>query len=143
MQSGRLIPFLFLAGALATSPLGAQPASPQPSGISAEAVAKARVDGETAAMNATGWFGRGVAIGFLAGPIGIAVGYAVAANSGVELPAEKKLVMAKEPADVQAVYEKSYADQVRKKRKSSINKGGWTGFAALVGLLVVSGSSGG
>ncbi len=51
--------------------------------------------------------------------------------------------MAKEPADVQAVYEKSYADQVRKKRKSSINKGGWTGFAALVGLLVVSGSSGG
>jgi len=143
MRSGRNVPFLLLVAVLLGEPLGAQPTSPQPAGLSAESVARARVDGETAAMNATGWFGRGVAVGFLAGPIGIAVGYAVAANSGVELPADKKLTIAKEPAEVQAVYEKSYADQVRKKRKSSINKGGWTGFAALVGLLVVSGSSGG
>jgi hypothetical protein len=143
MHSGRVFVAMMLAAFVAAAPAGAQPTPPTPAGVTAESVAKAKLDGETAAMNASGWFGRGVVVGFLAGPIGIAVGYAVAANSGVELPADKKVVMAKESPEVQAVYEKSYGDQVRKKRKSSINKGGWTGVAALVGLLLVSGSSGG
>jgi hypothetical protein len=142
MHSARMFAALLLAASLAVTSAGAQPTAPTPSGLTAEAVAKAKVDGETAAMNASGWFGRGTVVGFLAGPIGIAVGYAVAANSGVELPADKKVLLTKEPPEVQAVYEKSYADQVRKKRKSTINKGGWTGFAALVGFLVLSGSSG-
>jgi hypothetical protein len=142
MHSGRMFAAMLLAALVSAGPVGAQPIPPAPAGVTAESVAKAKLDGETAAMNASGWFGRGIVVGVLAGPIGIAVGYAVAANSGVELPADKKVILAKEPPEVQAVYEKSYADQVRKKRKSTVNKGGWTGFAALVALVLVNGSGG-
>lgn len=143
MSSVRMFAVILLAALVAAAPIGAQPTPPAPAGITAESVAKAKLDGEMMAMNAPGWFGRGTVIGFLAGPIGIAVGYAIAASSDAELPADKKVIVAKEPVELQAVYEKSYADQVRRKRKSTINRGGWTGFAALVGLVIISGSSGG
>ncbi len=143
MHSARMFAAMMLAAIVSAAPIGAQPTPPAPAGITAESVAKAKFDGEMMAMNAPGWFGRGTVIGFLAGPIGIAVGYAIAASSDAELPADKKVIVAKEPIELQAVYEKSYADQVRKKRKSTINRGGWTGFVALVGLFILSGSSGG
>jgi hypothetical protein len=107
-----------------------------------EVIAKAKLDGEMAAANASGWYGRGVVFGALTGPIGIGVGYLVAANSTVELPADLRLSIASQPPELQTVYEKAYADAVRKQRKSTYNKGGWTGFGAWVLLVLASGNSG-
>jgi len=58
--------------------------------VTAESMAKAELDGKLAAENAPGWFGRGIAVGALGGPLGILIGYAVAANSTPELPADGK-----------------------------------------------------
>jgi hypothetical protein len=70
------------------------------------AMAKARLDGEIAALNTGGWFGRSVVIGAFTGLIGTTITYAVAATSTPELPAEKKLAIASQSPDVQAIYEK-------------------------------------
>ena len=113
-----------------------------PAAFTPEVIAKAKLDGEMAASNASGWFGRGVVFGVLTGPIGIGVGYLVAANSTVELPADLRLTIASQPPELQTVYEKAYADAVRKQRKSTYNKGGWTGFGAWLLLVLASGSSG-
>lgn len=113
-----------------------------PAAVTAEMLAKARLEGQSAAQNAGGWFGRSVAIGVFTGLIGTAVTYGVAANSGVELPAEKKLEIAGQPAAYQEHYEKAYADKVRSKRKSTALGGGILGTAAFVVLLVSSAGSG-
>ena len=117
-------------------------AAATPAAFTPEVIAKAKLDGEMAATNANGWFGRGVVFGALTGPIGIGVGYLIAANSTVELPADLRLTIANQPPELQSVYEKAYADAVRKQRKSTYNKGGWTGFGAWVLLVLASGSSG-
>ena len=109
--------------------------------VTAESMAKAELDGKLAAESAPGWFGRGIALGALGGPLGILIGYAVAANSTPELPAEKKVLIANMPTELQAAYQRGYANEVKKKRKSTINKGGWTGFGGWVVLLLASGSS--
>jgi hypothetical protein len=109
---------------------------------SPELLARARMDGETAALNTGGWFGRSVAIGALSGLIGTVVTYAVASNSGVELPVDKKLLIAQQPAAYQMIYEKGYSDKVRQKRKSTSLSGGIVGTAAFV-LLVISSSGSG
>lgn len=113
-----------------------------PAAVTAELLAKARLEGQAAAQNAGGWFGRSVAIGVFTGLIGTAVTYGVAANSGVELPAEKKLAIAAEPAAYQEHYEKAYADKVRSKRKATALGGGILGTAAFVALVVSSAGSG-
>jgi hypothetical protein len=110
--------------------------------VTPEMVAKAQLDGKTAAMNAGGWFGRSVVIGAVTGLIGTAVTVGVAGGSGVELPPEQKLSIARQPLLVQQTFEKSYADAVRSKRKSSAWKGGLLGTAAFVVLLISSSGSG-
>jgi hypothetical protein len=116
-----------------------------PAGLSSTApaveLAKARLDGEVAATNAGGWFGRSVVIGALTGLIGTTITYAVAATSTPELPTEKKLLIADKPQDFQVMYEKGYADKVRKKRKSTALGGGLLGTAAFVALVVTSSGS--
>lgn len=113
-----------------------------PAAVTAELLAKARLEGQAAAENAGGWFGRSVAIGVFTGLIGTAVTYGVAANSGVELPAEKKLDIASQPSAYQEQYEKGYADKVRSRRKSTALGGGILGTAAFVLLVVSSAGSG-
>ncbi len=125
------------------APLHAQQQPPAPATVSGQspeaAMAKARLDGEIAAMNTGGWFGRSVAIGAVTGLLGTAVTYAVAATSTPELPTEKKLALANQLPDLQAVYEKGYADKVRAHRKSTSLKGGLLGTLV---FLVLVGSSG-
>jgi hypothetical protein len=124
-------------GAAQTAP-SAAPASVE---VTPEMVAKAQLDGKTAAMNAGGWFGRSVVIGAVTGLIGTAVTVGVASGSGVELPPEQKLTIARQPLLVQQTFEKSYADAVRSKRKSSSWAGGLLGTAAFVVLLLSSSGS--
>ena len=98
-----------------SAPLHAQqqPAAATVSGQSPEAaLAKARLDGELAALNTGGWFGRSVVIGAFTGLIGTTVTYAVAATSTPEPPEEKKLAIANQSPDLQAIYEKGFADKV-------------------------------
>jgi hypothetical protein len=126
-----------------SAPLHAQqqPATATVSGQSPEAaMAKARLDGEIAALNSGGWFGRSVAIGAVTGLIGTTITYAVAATSTPELPAEKKLAIANQSPDLQAIYEKGYADKVRARRKSTSLKGGLLGTVAFIVLVASSGS---
>ena len=106
-----------------------------------EMMARAQMEGRSAAMNTGGWFGRSVVIGALTGLIGTAVTVGVASSSGVELPPEQKVAIARQPMLVQQTFEKSYADAVRSKRKSSSWKGGLLGTAALVVLLISSAGS--
>lgn len=135
---------------LAVSPAGlaaqAAPGSATAPGSAAaevtpEMIARAQMDGRTAAMNAGGWFGRSVAIGAITGLIGTVVTVGVASGSGVELPPEQKVAIARQPLIVQQTFEKSYADAVRSKRKSSSWKGGLLGTAAFVVLLISSSGS--
>ena len=109
--------------------------------VTPEMIARAQMDGKTAAMNAGGWFGRSVVIGVVTGLIGTAVTVGVASGSGVELPPEQKVTLARQPLLVQQTFEKSYADAVRSKRKSSSWKGGLLGTAAFVVLLLSSSGS--
>lgn len=124
------------------APLSAQQ-QPTPvalsTGTPAAELAKARLDGEVAATNAGGWFGRSVVIGALTGLVGTTITYAVAATSTPQLPTEKKLVIADKPQDVQVMYEKGYADKVRSKRKSTALGGGLLGTAAFL-VIVFSGN---
>ena len=137
-----LMPSVVAAQSAAVQAAATQPAVAESRpAVTAEALAKAELDGKLAAEGASGWFGRGIAVGAIAGPLGILIGYAVAANSTPELPAEKKVLIADQPAEVQAAYQRGYTVEVRKHRKSTINKGGWTGFGGWVLLLLASGSS--
>lgn len=135
----RLLAMAVLAIAL---PLQAQQ-QPAPAALTSNStaaeLAKARMDGEVAATNVGGWFGRSVVIGALTGLIGTTITYAVAATSTPQLPTDKKLIIADKPAEAQVMYEKGYADKVRSKRKSTALGGGLLGTAAFV-VLVLSGS---
>ena len=123
---------------LVAIPAGAQQ-QPSPvalsSGTPTAELAKARLDGEVAATNTGGWFGRSVVIGALTGIIGTTITYAVAATSTPQLPTEKKLVIADKPQDVQVMYEKGYADKVRSKRKATALGGGLLGTAAFIAVV--------
>lgn len=111
--------------------------------VSSELLAKARLDGEMAAMNVGtgGWFGGGLASGVLLGLIGTGVTWAAAGSSNAALPADRQLLLASQPVEYRQLYEKAYADKVKSKRKSSALKGGLVGTAAFV-LLVASASGG-
>lgn len=140
-----VIAFLAMPGAVIGQSAPVAPVAPAPQAaamaeIMPEMLVKAQLEGRSAAMNAGGWFGRSVAIGAVTGLIGTAVTVAVAGGSGVELPAEHKLAVARQPLLYQQTFEKSYGDAVRSKRKSSSWKGGLLGTAAFVVLLLSSSS---
>lgn len=133
-----------LPGAVAgqSAPAPSAPQGAATVDVTPEMIARAQVDGRAAAMNTGGWFGRSVVIGALTGLIGTAVMVGVASGSGVELPPEQKLAVARQPLLVQQTFEKGYADAVRSKRKSSSWGGGLLGTAAFVVLLLSSSGSG-
>jgi len=143
-----VIAFLAMPGAVIgqsapvapVAPVAPAPQAAAMAEIMPEMLVKAQLEGRSAAMNAGGWFGRSVAIGAVTGLIGTAVTVAVAGGSGVELPAEHKLAVARQPLLYQQTFEKSYGDAVRSKRKSSSWKGGLLGTAAFVVLLLSSSS---
>ena len=79
-------------------------------------------------------------IGAFTGLIGTTVTYAVAETNIPELPAEKKLAVTNQSPDLQAVYEKGFADKVRARRKSTSLKGGLLGSTVLIVMIASSGS---
>lgn len=135
-----VIAFAVIPGELCAqnAPAGAAPPAAATTEVTPEMMARAQLEGRAAAMNAGGWFGRSVVIGAVTGLIGTAVTVGVASGSGVELPPEQKVAIARQPMLVQQTFEKSYADAVRSKRKSSSWKGGLLGTAAFVVLLISS-----
>lgn len=116
---------------------------PAAAAMTPDAVSRAQVEGQTAAMNVGtgGWFGGSMVSGVLLGLIGTGISYGLAASSNVEMPPEKKLTITSPDAAYHAYAEKAYADKVHAKRKSSALKGGLLGTAAFV-LLYVSASGG-
>ncbi len=78
-----------------------QPVSSVVSGQSPVPVmARARLDGEIAALNTGGWSGRSVVIGTVAGVTGAMITSAVAAIRTPEFPAEKQRVIANRSPDL-------------------------------------------
>ena len=138
-----IISFAVIPGALfgQNAPASVAPQGAATTEATPEMMARAQMEGRAAAMNTGGWFGRSVVIGAVTGLIGTAVTVGVASGSGVELPPEQKVVIARQPILVQQTFEKSYADAVRSKRKSSSWKGGLLGTAAFVVLLISSSGS--
>jgi hypothetical protein len=116
----------------------------QPAALSPDAVTRAQLEGQTAAMNVGtgGWFGGSFASGVFLGLIGTGVSWGLAAGSNADMPPEKKLTITNPDASYRAFAEKAYGDKVRAKRKSAALKGGLLGTAAFV-LIYASASSGG
>src|SRR4051812_25752878 len=75
---------------------GIQPSITNPT----EVMARGHLDGETAATNVGtgGWMTGGVVTGVLTGLIGTAVIWAIAGSSDVNVPADRKLLIASESA---------------------------------------------
>jgi hypothetical protein len=118
--------------------------STQAAPLSPDAVTRAQVEGQTAAMNVGtgGWFGGSFASGVFLGLIGTGVSWGLAAGSNADMPPEKKLTITNPDPSYRAFAEKAYGDKVRAKRKSAALKGGLLGTAAFV-LIYASASSGG
>jgi predicted lipid-binding transport protein (Tim44 family) len=133
---------LLLATALpsAVRPVSAQQqtGSPQDSSSAATDIAKGTIDGKFAATRTGtgGWFAGGLASGFVGGLIGTGVITAVGASSGVNLPADQRLVIANRSETYQRTFEMSFGDEVKNKRKWSALKGGLLGTAILVTAIV-------
>lgn len=129
--------------AAASMSAGAQAGSvqAQPAGVTAQSNAaiaeRAKLDGQIAATNVGGWYGRSWVVGFTTGLIGTGVIYTIAASSSPDLPTEQKLIIASESAIYQAMYEKGYTDKVKSKRKSTALKGGLLGTVGAVGVILL------
>jgi hypothetical protein len=134
-----------IALVLLTAPAAAQQPTQQPSqqgaldsaAVAAQAaalVAQAHGEGQMAAANVGtgGWFAGGFASGVVLGLIGTGITWAIAANSGVELAPDKRLLISSRSATYQQLYEKAYGDKVKAKRKVSALTGGLLGTATFV-----------
>jgi hypothetical protein len=140
---------------LLAAPVAAQqPAQQQPAqqgtldsaAVAAQAaalVAQAHGDGQMAAANVGtgGWFAGGFASGVVLGLIGTGITWAIAANSAVEVPPDKRLLLANKPVAYQQLYEKAYGDKVKSKRKISGITGGLLGTATFL-VIYLSAMSG-
>jgi hypothetical protein len=117
---------------------GAAAAPPAP--LTADAISRAQLEGQTAAMNVGtgGWFGGSLVSGVFLGLIGTGVSWGIAAASNVEMPPEKKLSITNPDVTYKAFAEKAYQDKVRGKRKGAALKGGLLGTAAFVLLYAAS-----
>jgi hypothetical protein len=135
--------FALLLPAAGMAQVQQQSAPPQPASLTPDALSRAQLEGQTAAMNVGtgGWFGGSLVSGVFLGLIGTGVSWGLAAGSNVEMPPEKKLLITSPDASYKAFAEKAYADKVRSKRKSAALKGGLLGTAAFV--VLVAASSGG
>lgn len=107
-----------------------------------ELMAKGRLDGQTSAqgVGTGGWMVGGVVTGVLTGLIGTAIIWAVAGSSDVSVPADRRLVIVDENATYQQAFEAGYGEKLKSKRKSAALGGGLLGTAALVLIVLSSGS---
>ena len=138
--SGKTLVLAILFGASSLLAQQAQPSGVTQAGAnSSEVMAKGRLDGTTAArsVGTGGWMAGGVVTGLFTGLIGTAVIWAVAGSSDVTVPADRRLLIANEPATYQQSFEGGFGEKLNSKRKAAALGGGLLGTAALV-LLVVS-----
>jgi hypothetical protein len=135
--------FVPAVGSAQVQQSSAVPAPAVAASMTPEAVSRAQLEGQTAALNVgtSGWFSGSFVSGVFLGLIGTGVSYGAAAASNVEMPPEKKLMITNPDPSYQAFAEKAYSDKVHAKRKSAALKGGLLGTAAFV-ILYASASSG-
>jgi hypothetical protein len=121
-----------------------QPAGATQAGMpsAAEIMAKGRLDGTSAAQSVGtgGWMAGGVVTGLFTGLIGTAIIWAVAGSSDVSVPADRRVQIADQPPTYQQQYEQGYGEKLKSRRKGAALGGGLLGTAALVLLVVSSGS---
>jgi hypothetical protein len=94
-----------------------------------------------ARIGAGGWFAGGFVSGLLLGLAGTGVTWALANYSEVQLPVEKQAFVGNETGTYRQLYEKSFSDRVRMKRKSAALKGGLVGTGIVLTLFLSSWAS--
>lgn len=109
-----------------------------PAVASGALIAQAQSDGRVAAasVGTWGWAIGGFASGFFVGLVGTGVSWAVARSSNVEVPPDKRLLIANQPTTYQQAYEKGFADKVRSNRKSAALTNGLLGTALFLTIFV-------
>jgi hypothetical protein len=133
--------------ALITAPLAAQqpiqqakPDSAAPAQDTSALIVHAQADGTAsgATVGTGGWAAGGYLTGLVTGIIGVWIARAIAGSSNVELPPDRRLLIASQPVTYQQAYEKSYVNKVKSKRRSSALRGGLIGVATFATLYVSS-----
>jgi len=96
------------------------------------------LDGQAAAVQkkVTGWYIGGFVGGLGMGPFGIAVSYAVAAESCSAVPLEKYVEIVERSPDYRLGFREGYQMRIRKRRKRSAIIGSLTGTAVITTLLL-------
>lgn len=94
----------------------------------------ARREGQALGAQPGGWFGRAFAVGFLTAYIAPVVMIPIAASSNPLPPPDVRLRLAARGPEYQAAFERSYRNEVRKKRVWTSAAGSALGCAAVVGL---------
>ena len=139
--------YAFTALALVVTPLSAQQPAQQakPDSVAAgqdtpALIVQAQADGTTsgATVGTTGWVASGFVSGLVLGLVGTGITWALAGYSDPKLPRTKQLLIANEPVTYRLVYEKSFTDKVKTKRKSSALTGGLLGTGTLLILFIAS-----
>ena len=137
----RIVGFLALVLAFSSVPAVAQqqPAQPQ---STADAIAEGSLQGRAAAegIGTGGYLAGGLLSGVTLGLIGTGITYAVAANSGVEVPASEMMMARERGAAYTQAYQEAFRDRVKDKRKSSALIGGLSGTAILLVLVASAGA---
>ncbi|HEU4993762.1 MAG TPA: hypothetical protein VFT29_03050 [Gemmatimonadaceae bacterium] len=138
-----------LALLFGASSLQAQQAQPSAVTQSSQAspsdvIAKGNLDGQAAArpVGTAGWMTGGVFTGLLTGLIGTVVIWAVAGNSDVNVPADKRSLIAGESATYQQAYQAGFGEKLKSKRKGAALTGGLIGTATFL-IIYLSATSGG
>lgn len=106
-------------------------------------IVQAQADGTTSGrtIGTGGWFAGGFVSGLFLGIIGTGITWALAGYSDVQVPPDRRLLLTNQPATYQQVYEKSFADKVKMKRKSSALRGGLVGTGIALTLFIASAAS--
>jgi hypothetical protein len=136
--------------ALVAAPMGAQQPGQQakPDSFAAAQdtpalIVQAQADGTTsgARIGAGGWFAGGFVSGLFLGLVGTGVTWALASYSEVKLPPDRQVIVGTQPGTYRHVYEKSFSDKVRMKRKSAALKGGLVGTGIVLAVFLSSWAS--
>ena len=103
-------------------------------------IVQAQADGTKSGriIGTGGWFAGGFVSGLLLGVIGTGITWALASSSDVQVPPDSRLLIINQPITYQQVYEKSFADKVKMKRKSSALRGGLVGTGIGLVLFIAS-----
>ena len=146
----RSLLYVIVPMALAAVPVGAQEPAQQarPDSVAAAQdttalILQAQAAGTAsgARVGAGGWFAGGFASGLILGLVGTGVTWALASYSEVQLPVERQAMIANQTGGYRQVYEKSFSDRVRMKRKSAALKGGLVGTGIVLTLFLSSWAS--